>query len=121
MIRSLLFTILTFAVCLEPAMADKLPAAAIQQKKYSKLIVGKWQGSKCLELTFSSDGLYAIDSSDESVSTQHAKGRWRIEGNQLIIDFSDGKHSVSQIEYVREKAFALQGRHHSDVFDRISH
>lgn len=50
------------------------PAAVIQQKKYPKLIVGKWQGDKSRVLTFSSDGSYAIDSSDESVSTEHAKG-----------------------------------------------
>jgi len=102
------------------AMADKLPLEGIQQQKFSKLIIGKWQADKGLVMTFSADGSYAIDS-DGPYRIEHSKGRWRIEGNRLIIDFNDGKTNVSQIEYLRDDSFALEGRHHHDVFDRISH
>ena len=118
-IKLLLISLLALATFVNQSMADKLPAAVIQQKKYSKLIVGKWQGDKGLVLTFSADGSYSIDS-DGPFRVVHEKARWRIENNQLIIDFDNGSHVASQIEYVKEASFALDGRHHHDVYDRIS-
>ena len=119
MTRYLLFIIIAIATSLEPAMADKLPAAVIEQKRVSKLIIGKWEGDKGNRLQFLQDGSYICTNERQEPST--VKGRWHIDGNQLLIDFNDGKHFARRILYLREDRFALEGRHHEDVFERSGH
>ncbi len=113
--KLLLCTILAILAFGNVSMADKLP----DQKTLSRLIVGKWYGDKSCVLTFSSDGSYAIDSTDDTMHIEHAKGRWHIKDGQLLIDWNDGSHSANRIEYMRANQFATEGRHHHNVFDRV--
>jgi hypothetical protein len=82
--------------------------------KSAQLLVGKWQNIKCQIMCFSQDGSYSAEPTG-------VKGRWKLEGNRVVITYSNNSTSTMTLVYLRENELGYERKGDVMPCPRISH
>lgn len=110
-------TFISILLVLTLTLVSAQPAVANDTSKSSKserLIVGKWQDIKNQTMCFSQDGSYSVEPAG-------VKGRWKLEGNHVVITFSDGRISTMTLAYLRENELGYERKGEVVPCPRVNH
>ena len=75
-------------------------AEPIAADNYSKLILGRWLGSKKYEIYYA-DGTWAVQRND--IEKPEKAGRWHIDGHKIIITSGAGSGTETIVTLTKDK------------------